>query len=202
MAHPVEKKLRSQILPYLVMAEKLDEWKLIWIYTVYRYCGEFFLLVGGIGLSNPIINYLTGSSGVATDSASGTQSTIIGYLSGNPYAWIFIFLILAWGLVKFYVNQNDLEKKYTLAKSCQLQCRKCDKDMHDVLSQKNPIPDLDSIRTRISAVIDRNIIEDAWPFHSDDPSITKRVDEIAVQLVKKFQGEWEIVSGDERSGGN
>lgn len=200
MSKPIERKLRVEICPYLVTARHLGEWTPYRVYTAYSYFGEAFVLLAGFGLSNPVITFLTGGQapGVKSNPPPATESSIIEFLSSSNLAWVSVGLLMVWGLVKFYVRHEDLEKKCNLLISYRRQCSQLEFKLRQALANENPMPHLVELQTKLSDLVDRNIAEGSIPNFGIDGALSEQTKEYVDNLVRDFSGHWAAVPEQER----
>jgi hypothetical protein len=202
--HPVELKLRSQICPYLVTVNRLWRWKPFWVYLAYVYFGEIFLLLAGFGIANPVMTFLTagqGAGGQAKKPADdAAQGTVVEFLGSSTAGVIGLVFLVLWGLLKFYVQKEDLEKRCSLLRSCRLQGAQLANRMRHALPNPDPMPALIDIQEKLEDLIDRNVIERAYPYDGWEPGIDSLIKAYCDNLVAFYSGYWQPAPIAQRSG--
>jgi hypothetical protein len=188
--HPVEHKLKYVILPYLVSAELLKKWKPLQVYTFYLYSAETFTLLAGIGLANPIVAFLNGGNLTSSSNSSNSSQSIIQFLGSGYAATLSIILLIAWGILKFYVKNQQLDRRCSLLRSCIQQCAQFSIKVRSAINSDNPMPALISIQEKLSDLIERNIVENAWPYAGPAPKIEEIVDNYCDRLIAPFKDQW------------
>ena len=203
--HPVEQKLRTEICLYLVTVDRLWRWRPFWVYMAYVYCGEIFLILAGFGLANPVMTFLTGGQETGGQgkkpSDAAQQGTVLEFLGTGTAAVIAIFLLLLWGLLKFYVQQEDLVKRCSLLRSCRLQCAQLAHRMRNALANANPMDALIDIQTKLADLIDRNIIERAYSYDGFEPGSGLLIQAYCDNLVDFYSANWDPAPPAQRPGG-
>jgi len=189
----IERKLRHEILPYLITAEHLRRWRPLRIYTFYVYAGEVFVLLAGLGIATPITRALADGKG----STSTGYSQLLDVLGSGYMAAASIALLLIWGLLKFYVRTEDLPKRCNLLKSSIRQCSQLSFQVKQAVAKPDPMPSLISIQDKLSYLIDRSIAEDAWP-DPVFPDIDHEVDKYLTGLIAPHKANWQQFDSDER----
>jgi len=188
LMHPIERKLRVEICPYLVTAKRLSRWRPYRVYLGYSYLGEVFVLLAGFGFANPVTSFLSGGQG---NSQSGEKVvTVAQFLAGSWVGWTALILLLIWGVVKFYIRREDLEKRCSLLKSCQQQCAQLEYQLRKALPVSDPMEELTKIQTKIGDLVDVNIAERSWCHSGPEPGIDTLVDKYCSELVSSFSGYW------------
>jgi len=187
--HQVEHKLKYEIVPYLLTADRLRTWRPLRIYTFYVYFGEVFVLLAGFGLANPIMTFLTNGS-VNNVTQASDKLTVIHFLGSGYAALVGICLLLGWGVLKFYVRREELEKRCNLLKSCILQCAQFNAKLHRAVAEEEPMGELKEIDERMADLVVQNILERAWPYNGPEPGIQPLVDSYCDELIAPFKGRW------------
>jgi hypothetical protein len=60
------------------------------------------------------------------------------------------------------------------------------------LSEPNPIPKLTQIQEKVYEIVDRGIVEDAWPYNPIAPNISMEVKKKVEELVTRFGDKWSV----------
>ena len=157
---PIQQKLQTAFYPYLMTARHLRQATSYRLYTAYAYLGEVFVLLAGLGLANPVIRFLGGRAA----NAAGTEApepSVAAFLSGSAFGWVGIACLVIWGLLKFYVQSEELDKRCSLVKSYCRQCLQIEFAVHNALQLPDPMPALIQQQAKLSDLIDRNIAEGA-----------------------------------------
>ena len=191
MDHPIARKLRSQFCPYLVTARRLWRWRPLVVYGVYSYVGELFVLLAGFGLANPLMAFLSGQPSSGGREKGGGGGSIVEYLSGSRFGWLAIGLLVVWGLAKFYVRTQDLEKRCSLARSYRRQCLQIEHALREALPAPNPMPALVTLQAKLSDLVDRSIAESAIPDLGIDEGLHAEMDVLRDRLVADFGLFWD-----------
>ncbi|SFI70934.1 hypothetical protein [Nitrosomonas sp. Nm34] len=186
--HPIERKLRVEICPYLITGKRLNKWTPYRVYIAYSYLGEVFVLLAGFGIANPVMVFLSGGQG--TSAPVGNPSTVAEFLSGNWLGWMAIVLLVIWGLIKFYIRSEDLEKRCSLLRSCKQQCMQIEYQLLQVLATETPMEKLPTLQAKLYELVDRNIAERSWQFSGPEPGIENEVDAYCNQLISKYSSFW------------
>jgi hypothetical protein len=189
MTHPIERKLRHEFCPYLVTARRLTRWTPYLVYTIYSYLGEVFILLAGFGLASPVMAFLAGSSADPPGVKPG-GGTIIETLSESRFGWVAVVILVAWGLVKLYVQTEDLGKRCSLAASYRRQCLQIEHSLRKALPASDPMPALIQLQAKLSDLVDRSIAENAIPDLGIDDSLRHEMDALCNRLVADFGGFW------------
>ena len=195
MSNPVKRKLSSELIPYFISADKLRSWKPLWIYTLHRYLNEVFVLLIGLGFSHPILTFLS-NFGVA-ESQSGKGPTVTSVLSPTWLLVLATVCLVLWGLLKFYIKTTNLEARCALTQSCRRHFRHLQLQLVRCLSEPNPISKLTEIQEKIYEIVDRSIVEDAWPFNPIAPKISEEVKKKVDELVTRFGDRWSVPDDEE-----
>jgi hypothetical protein len=193
----IERKLRVEICPYIVTAQILDRWWPYRTYVVYSYVGEIFVLLAGFGFANPVITFLSDNS-MAT-APNHNQATVATFLQGSQSGWIALMLLVIWGLVKFYIGREDLEKRCSLLSSCKLQFRQLENQLRKVLADPKPMEKLLELQLKLVELVDRNIAEESWQYNGPAPDIDPLVERYCADLVATFSPFWEPEPSHQRS---
>jgi len=194
--HAVERKLRYEMLPYLVTAQRLKAWPPMRIYATYLYAAELFVLLAGFGVATPVMRFLSGNP---AGSGDAKQQTIVEFLGSGYMAFLSLVLLVIWGLLKFYVKTEDLPKKCNLLQSCISQCAGFGVQIRRAVADPNPMPTLIVIQAKLSDLVERNVAEGAWPYDGPEPGIQSLVDQQYEDLVAPFRGNWNQIDADTRA---
>jgi hypothetical protein len=185
----IAQKLRTQFCPYLITARHLNRHHSYLFYIAYSYLGEIFVLLAGFGLANPVMAFLSG--GQSTRQVSGSNATtVVDFLSSSVLGWVSLCLLVLWGLAKYYVRREGLEKVCTLVVSYQRQCSQIERAIREALSEANPMPKLIEQQRRLSDLVDRTIAEGAVPGNGIDESLKGESEDYCQQLVAEFFSHW------------
>lgn len=171
--HPVESKLRTELIPYFVSAEKL-RWRLLYVaYEIYAYASDLLAALVGLGFASPILQAMQGNK---------------IELQGLPVMGVVALLI--WITLKIYISRNEGEKRSTLAKSCRRQFRKFSAELNRGLATPTPMPQLVKLQEEITSLVDRHIMEDAWPWAPLAKNIESRVEREVKALCDQYGSGW------------
>jgi hypothetical protein len=184
-------KLRDHLAPYIITAQRLGKWRPYTIYTTYSYLGEVFVLLAGMGVAHPVFAAFAGKGSGAEVSSTGPPSSAVGLIS--------ICLFLIWGLVKYYIRSEDLERKCSTLRKCRADFRSYEHRMRKALAEPLPMPALTELHREIGSLVDRQISEDVWPYPGPEPGISEIVIEFCNQLEREFGHIWVAAPPQERS---
>lgn len=199
MGNPVERKLSDELIPYFVSADRLKFWPPYWVYIAHKYLNEVFVLLIGLGFSNPVLKFLTKGDGAGANQSFGPN--VAGSLPSKLLV-VGTLSLVAWGLLKFYIKTTNIETRCTLTQSSRRHFRQLHLQLMRCLSEKDPMPKLTQIQEKVYEIVDRSIVEDAWPYdpvapHSEDET-RNRVD----SLVSRFGHNWSVPAEDQLSKGD
>jgi len=189
-SHPIERKLRIEICPYIVTSKHLRKWPPYFIYMAYSYVGEVFVLLAGFGFANPIMSFLTAGQAVAAKEAVEQEPTIVKFLSGSDIGWISLILLLIWGLLKFYIKTEDLEKRCSLLKSYIQQCAQFEFRLIRALALEEPMDEVIKIHTKLMDLVDRNIAERSLLDTGIDSKFDDETKQYCDRLIAKYSDNW------------
>jgi len=196
--HAVEHKVRYEIVPYLVTAERLKLWPPLRIYILYAYLGEFFILLAGFGIAGPVMNFLNPAGAQSSTGKNSVIDSLVHFLGSGYLLIAALSLLVAWGLLKFYIRTEELEKRCNLLRSCMRQCWAMAVDLRGAVAEPNPMPRLLHIQQKLSDLVERNIVERAWVYAPFAPNIGPDVERECEDLIGPFRGNWSNREADER----
>lgn len=186
----VERKLKVSFCDYLVTARHLNRSRDYRIYQAYCYFGEVFVLLAGFGIANPVMAFLSGGQ-PSPESGKGYAPTVASFLSGTKFGVIALAMLVAWGLVKFYIRHEDLEKRCNLVSSYRRQCQQIEVELlSKVLPQTDPMPDLLQLQAKLSDLVGRNVAEGSIEDCGIDQRFKAEFDEYLKRLVDRFSDFW------------
>nr|VFK21205.1 MAG: hypothetical protein BECKLPF1236A_GA0070988_102922 [Candidatus Kentron sp. LPFa]VFK23595.1 MAG: hypothetical protein BECKLPF1236C_GA0070990_1000632 [Candidatus Kentron sp. LPFa] len=195
--HPIEQKLKDEICPYLVTARRLNRWGPYWVYLGYSYLGELFVLLAGLGISNPIMSFLSDGQ-VKLESKDGTLITVVQFLNDPWAGGIALALLVMWALVKVYIRNENLAKRCSLLRSCQRQCIHLENQLMQLLPAPNPMKELINLQVKLGSLVEWNIVEESWRYGGPAPNINAQVNEYCSQLVSIFSAHWDQAPPNEQ----
>lgn len=193
MNQQVSDKLRDTIYPYIITADELRFWWPLVIYEFYAYTSELFVLIAGLGLHNPVVSWLNGgtSPNIGTTTAATPQKSVLEFLGSDYFALIALVILCGWGLFKFFISREQLEKKCNLLKSFIKQCEQLSVAVENCLGQSDPMPELVAIHKKLSDGVSQNKSEGAWPSFIFKPGIDARVNELCNLAEARYGSQWE-----------
>lgn len=179
--NPVRRKLRTSIVPQIVLASKLKKQSFYWVNQTYTFFNTVTIILIGTGIfSQDILGFITNSQTTTLESQSSLAF---------KYQVLIAVAIISWAFLKAYVSIENTPKKYELAKSCQQRFRKIDSKLDDILAQSNPISQLESLRKNIEFA--RDAAEDAWVYTTLEPEKYKNeINENLNSLCERFETYW------------
>jgi len=178
-------------MPYFVSAEQLRTWKPLWIYTLHRYLNEVFVLLIGLGFSHPILTLFANVGRTETQRGDKVPA-LSSVLSPTWLVVLATVCLVLWGLLKFYIKTTNLEARCALTQSCRRHFRQLHLQLVRCLSEPNPIPKLTQIQEKVYEIVDRGIVEDAWPYNPIAPNISMEVKKKVEELVTRFGDKWSV----------
>jgi hypothetical protein len=197
MSAQIERKL-SVICPYLVTAKHLGSWGPYVVYTGYSYLGEVFVLLAGFGIANPVLAFLSNGQD-APGAKHAHSSSVVDFVGSSLAGWLSVGLLVIWGLVKFYISREDLEKRCSLLKSYRRQCAQLEIQLWRALGTDNPMPALVVVQTKLEDLVDRSIAERAIPDGAIDEKFNDEAGQYSQALVTKYGSNWTNVPPEERT---
>lgn len=187
--HPVKRKLRNDVLPYLATARRLRGQWFYRSHSVFGYTTDVVVALSAVGVGWPAVsNVLVNQEANKTVSGSVAQAMA----SAPPYlAYPLGGLLILWIVWRVAFNREDGQKKAVLAKSCVLAMRQAEARLPKILSDQNPMPGITKLYDEILwPTADRCIQEGAWPWTPFAPDIDSEVEKQLSEICQKYESEW------------
>jgi hypothetical protein len=192
--HPVKKKLRRDILPYLISSRRLERQPFFYTYSVFSFTADLLAALTALGLTSPFIHLLApqsaqaGNRAVTTTALSDLRSSLPARLYYPALA-----LVVTWIMVRVFFTRQNGAKRSVLAQSCRQTMKQAQIKLYKVLAESNPMPDLNKLLDEdITPTIDRNVQEGSWPWEPFAPQIDADVSILLKELCDKFEELWMV----------
>jgi hypothetical protein len=189
--HPIKRKLKSSIVPPLILARKLNRKGYYIVQLLYTYTNELAAFFIGAGvISSDFFGFMSKSDNLKVVSPAVISSRF--YLP-------LIAVMVVWAFVKAYVKLENTQKKFEFARACRRKLKSFESKLDPILSQDNPLPDMEELRKNIESVLDATIDADAYTFDDISPKYQKEIDGYFNQLCSQYEQYWKVnVSNIER----
>lgn len=188
--HPVGRKLRDQILPWLESGKLLQKQWYYRLHLLFGYATDITVALGAVGIALPLATLLT----QPTEKVGNANA--LSLLPQNP-TWLYYLaatFVVGWVILRVTFNREDGQKKAVLAKSCRQTMKQAEAKLFFVLAQPDPMPDLNKLLIeQIIPTVDRNIQEGSWPWNGPAPGIEPAVETNLNSLSDKFSTNWSPV---------
>jgi hypothetical protein len=193
MQDRVARKLRS-ILNRIEGRHRIRRHRDTIAYTLYAYGHEAALVVAGLGLSHPVVDFMArdlGDTEVAT-------ANMIESLSHYPLPLLALSgtLLVFWILTRVTVNVGNLVTKVPLYRACARELGLVEATLDGVLSLPEPMAELDTIQRKAQEVVNRYYQVDGWPWPFEPPGAEKAVERKVARLCGQHGDNWVERSGD------
>lgn len=192
--HPVERKLRREICPYVAMVEHLRRSRRLKVYSVYMYVGDIAALLGGFGIAPEVMRFIN------SESASPAQQASAGALSGS-LGWIGVVLLLGWGMMKIYVKRSRLDEHYQLITSSYERIIDLYGDVRTALRTPDPMQQLNDAQTGMESTENLCVVKKAWPVNANTAMVQADVDRMVDDLVDTYGQYWTAAPSSQQQGG-
>jgi hypothetical protein len=195
--HVVKRTLERDVLPYLISARQLKKQWFYRVHSVFGYTTDVVVALAAIGISSPLFRLLA-STGSAGDAAK--PPTIASVLASVPSVLVYpaAVLIVTWVIIRVAFNREEGQKRAVLARSCTQVLHQAEAGLPTALGAANPMPALtEMLEKRIRPTVDRNILEESWPWSPFAPSIDADVKKEVTRLVSLYEGDWTPVKDPE-----
>lgn len=187
--HPVKRKLRNDILPYIVTARRLHRQWFCVLHIVFGYTTDLLVALTAIGVVSPAL-----SAFLATPQVNGSENlTITSLIATVPKKlyYLVISLIIGWVILRVAFNREEGQKKAVLAKSCRLAMRQAEAKLPRVLDVPDPMPGIIKIYEEVlMPTVDRGVPDGAWPWTPFAPGIDGEVERQLSELCQKYESQW------------
>jgi hypothetical protein len=168
------------------------------IYTIYSYIGEVFVLLAGFGMASPVMAFLAGDERTPP-ARKISDGTIAQFLGGSWMGYVGLSLLVLWGLMKYFVVHEDLEKRCSLLKSYRRHCAQLRERVRRVLQTSDPMPELIQIQMILESLVDRSIAERAIPDDPVDEKLKGTTEKYCNELIDGCRSYWTASPAQERS---
>jgi hypothetical protein len=172
--HPVKKKLRNDILPYLITAKHLNDQWFCRTHRLFGYTTDILVALTALGLIPAVIANIFGNNPNDTPTKVSELEALLPKEFHYLY-YMMLVLVLAWVILRVAFNQEDGQKRAVLARSCSLSMRHAESKLPHLLGNADPMPGITELYdTSIYPIVDRNIQElPGHGFHLHPASIAK-----------------------------
>jgi hypothetical protein len=192
LEHPVRRKLRDQIIPWLESAKLLQKQWFYRLHVLFGYATDVTVALGAIGIALPLMTLLTQPS----ENPGNANTSVIPLLPQDP-EWLYyltLVCVIGWVVLRVTFNREEGQKKAVLAKSCRQTMKQAEAKLYHLLAQSDPMPELNKlIAEQITPTVDRNIQEGSWPWNGPAPVVEPAVDAQLDSLCTKFSSNWSPV---------
>lgn len=187
--HPVKRKLRNDILPYLVTARRLRKQWFYLSYVVFGYTTDLLVALGAVGVGWPALSSILVSQ-EGKNPGSGTVAEAMASVPA-PIAYPLGILLILWVVWRVAFNREDGQKKAVLAKSCSHAMRQAEAKLPRILDDPNPMPAIIKLYEEILIpTLDLGVPEGAWPWAPFAPSVEAEVEKQLSELCQKYESQW------------
>lgn len=190
--HPVKRKLRRDILPYLVSSRELRrQWFYRW-HGIFGYTTDILVGLTAVGLGSPLFVLFVGNPADPNfqDSSGSSFKEALGSIP-QPLFFPLVVLGIAWVVMRVAFAREEGQKRAVLAKSCIQTLRQSEARLHRLLTNQEPMRELNKlIDEQIAPTVDRNIQENSWPWTGPAPGIDAEVERQLAELCTKYESDW------------
>jgi len=195
--HPVRRKLRIGVLPWVVSGRRLRRQWLLRLHSWYGFSTDAIVALSSIGLASPWFSLL--SSGGASEGEEGAPAAqvndLVAALPKSVY-YPAVLLIVTWILIRVRFEHEGGSKRAILAKSCARSLGRVETQLYRVLDKADPMPDLNRLLDEeLFPAIDRCKQEDAYPFDGIAPGTEKEIEEALDHFCSRFEEGWAPAPG-------
>ena len=188
--HPVRRKLRDQILPWLESGKLLHKQWFYRLHVLFGYATDITVALGAIGIGLPLMTLLTQSA------EKPAEPSVLALLPQHP-RWVYylaFICVVVWVILRVAFNREEGQKKAVLAKSCRQTMKEAETKLYQVLVQADPMPELNKLLAeKIVPTIDRNVQEGSWPWSGPAPGVDPAVEMQLNSLSRRFSSNWSPV---------
>jgi len=188
--HPVRRKLRDQILPWLESGKLLQKQWFYRLYVLFGYATDVTVALGAVGIGLPLMVLLT------QPPEKSSNASVLALLPQTP-GWLYYLsatCVVGWIILRVAFNREEGQKKAVLAKSCRQTMKQAEVKLYHILVQSDPMPDLNKLLVeQIAPTIDRNIQEGSWPWSGPAPKVESAVEKQLDAFSRKFSTNWSPV---------
>ena len=190
--HPVRRKLRGTVIPYVVSAKRLRKQPIYIAHWVHVYTNDLLAAMIGLGLANPVLRLFSG------EDASAAQ--VMKSFGETAWAIPTIVAAVLWALFKIILTRQGAEKRAVLMRSCRTEFETYQFEITETLGAGDPLDGLNEIYERIMGTVKRHLAERAWPWPSGHaPDIDLEVDREVEALCRKYESGWAPPPENERN---
>lgn len=188
--HPVQDKLRNQILPWLESAKLLKKQWFYRLHALFGYTTDVTVALGALGIAVPVITLLT------QPAENPGNASVLPLLPQNP-KWLYYLAatcVVGWAILRVAFTREEGQKKAVLAKSCHQTLKEAEAKLYHLLVQSDPMPELNKlILEKIVPTVDRNIQEGSWPWSGPAPGVESAVEMQLDSFSRRFSSNWSPV---------
>lgn len=185
--HPVQRKLKDQILPWLESAKLLRKQWFYRLYLLFGYTTDITAALATIGIALPLTTLIT------QPLEKEGNSSILLHLPRDP-VWLYYvsaLAVLIWVILRVAFAREDGQKKAVLAKSCCQTMKKAEVKLYHLLAVADPMPELNKlISEQIVPTVDLNTQEGSWPWSGPAPEVEPAVKARLDFFSSKFSANW------------
>ena len=188
--HPVKRKLRGEILPYLVSSQSLPRQWFYRLHAVFGYTTDILAALAGIGVTTPLLQLLAPTPASGDE---GLNASLPSALTTLPH-WLYVPMaacVIAWIVLRVGFNREEGQKRAVLARSCRQTMKQAEARLHRILIKPDPMPELTSlVEELLVPTVDRNVQENSWPWSGPDPDADPEVEKQLAKLCEKYEINW------------
>jgi hypothetical protein len=188
--HPVKSKLEI-ITRYTVSARHIKRGWFYILFSFYTWTSDLIVALAGIGIAHPLLTR------AATASAQSPTPQAIP-LTANSLLSYGVILAVVWVVLKVIVTRENGLKRGTLMSSCvtEMLSERSRLERH-ALQQADPMPVLEDIEKKLSAIYDRHNQEGSFPYLG---GFAPGIDAEVKQEVENLYNSWQKRHGATWSG--
>jgi len=182
-------KLRTEMLPWLIAGRMLPREWFARIGTAYGYINDFTAALVGLGIGTPIGAVLSGKLKPGESAIGVIRSNL-----PSPVLPFAVVLLIAWIVLKVYVQRENVLERSLLARDCGQQLRKQQVNLYQILSKPEPMPDILRIQETIDRLIDNAMQNKIWRWDplprptEIEQELECMIDELRVKFASKWRG--------------
>lgn len=187
--HPVRRKLRQEIIPYVVSADLLRKAWYYRLHAFYSYWGDMIAGLSALGIGHPLINAF-----LPPNSENKGVSVDLSKIIEGSSAWFLIpgfISALAWFGARMIFTREDGRTKAVLARSCCRSFQQIELKLHLILIGSYPMPELSDLAlTQVQPLVDRGIQDGFWIWAGPAPEIDSNVEIKLGAFCEKYENNW------------
>ncbi len=198
--HPVKRKLRNEILPYLASARRLRRQWFYISHIIFGYTTDILVALTTIGVVSPALSGLLANEPGVEASSATTLADLLATVPEKLYIPVAV-VVIAWIVLRIAFNREDGQKKAVLAKSCRLTMRLAEARLPSLLGESDPMSGIIKLyKEDLFPTMDRAVQEGAWPWLPFAPGINDEVERQLAELCQKYESEWQSIDQSVRAG--